>query len=214
MGFAKGLPGDEEAGVNGPSWISYPANALVFSLKHGVPLINDNPTLPVPALGGASAKDNAKLLSIVLAIESLRVALPKLRPLAPEAITEFREQTRAYVKPFRLAMLRLSKDLNAAIRADVGSDELRKAARFLAETTVYPELQELAQAMQDSTKPWYSRAVDLGRSAPELISNFFTMAPQLAVAKLLTTLASSVAGEAAVTRRSGGPWPRTDTTIC
>ncbi|WP_206460543.1 hypothetical protein [Anaerovorax sp. IOR16] len=51
MGFSKGLPGDEKASVNGPSWISYPANALIFAIQKGMPLINDNPMMPIPSLG-------------------------------------------------------------------------------------------------------------------------------------------------------------------
>jgi len=127
MGFAKGLPGEKEAGVNGPSWISYPANALVYSVKNELLLLNDNPMLPVPALGNVSPENNAKMLSVILAIESVKMVLPKLKALTPQEIMEFREQTREYVRPFRLGMLRLSKDLNSAIRSDMDLGEVQKA---------------------------------------------------------------------------------------
>lgn len=193
LGFAKGLPGNKEAAVNGPSWLSYPANALIYSIKNELPLVNDNPTLPVPALGSVSPKSNAKLLSTMLAIESINMVLPKLKALTPKEIMEFREQTQKYVKPFRLAMLKLSKDLNAVIKSDMSMNEVQKEARFLVETTVYPELEELKEIIHDPSKPWYRRAVDLAKSAPELASNFVSMPKHLAIAKLLAKIASTLA---------------------
>jgi hypothetical protein len=179
MGFNKGVAGklkmDFRAQVNAPAWLTYPANALVFAARHGLPVINDNPHLPVPGLGSPDPKANAKLLATILTIESVRLALPKLRGLKPKELSEFRQQTADYVKPFRLAMLRLAKDLNAAIRSDASLQDVQKEARFLVETTVFPQLRELERVMHDPGKPWYQRAVDLAKSAPELASSFVTM---------------------------------------
>ena len=193
MGFAKGLPGDKESAISGPSWISYPANAFIYSIKNGLPLINDNPTLLVPALGNFDAKNNAKLLSMILTIESIHMVLPNLKLLSPQEIMEFREQTKDYVKPFRLAMLKLSKDLNVAIKSDTNMKEVQKEAQFLVETTVYPELEELKEIIHDSSKPWYRRVVDLGQSTPELFSNFISMPTNLAIATLLAKISSTLA---------------------
>lgn len=193
MGFAKGLPGEKEAAVNGPAWLSYPANALIYSLKNGLPLLNDNPYLPVPSLGGVDLKNNAKLLSTILAIECIKMVLPKLKPLSPEEIMEFRQQTRECVKPFRLALLRLSKELNAAIQSDTNLDKVQKEASFLVETTVYPELEELKKVINDPAKPWYRRAVDLAKSVPELVTNFISYPANIAIAKLLGEIASTLA---------------------
>lgn len=193
MGFAKGLPGDREAAVNGPSWLSYPANAFIYSVKNGLPLINDDPSMPIPALGAVSPKSNARLLSTLLTIESVNMILPKLKSLTPEEIGEFRGQTREYVKPFRSAMLRLSKDLNAAIKSDMSLSEVQKEARFLVETMVYPELEELSRIIQEPSKPWYRRAVDVAKSAPELVSNFISMPKNVALAKLLASITSILA---------------------
>jgi len=194
MGFAIGLPGNKEAAVNGPSWLSYPANALIYSMKNELPLVNDNPTLPVPALGGISPKSNAKLLSTILTIESINMVLPKLKALTPREIMEFREQTREYVKPFRLALLKLSKDLNTAIESDMSTKEVQKEARFLVETTVYPKLEELRNIIHDPSRPWYKRTIDLVKSSPELATNFILMPKYLAIAKLLAKMASTLAG--------------------
>jgi hypothetical protein len=105
--FIKGLPGDDalEVQVNFPHWSSYCANALIYSMKNQIPLINDDPSLPVPGVPG-QAKNNAKLLATILTIESVKLALPKLKALTPEQLRDFRAETAEYVKPFRLAMLR------------------------------------------------------------------------------------------------------------
>lgn len=166
---------------------------MIYSVKKELPLINDNPTLPVPALGNVSLENNAKILSIILAIESVKMVLPRLGSLIPEEIMEFRYQTKEYVRPFRLAMFRLSKELNAMIKSDMNLDEVQKAANILVETTVYPELDELRKTIHDPAKPWYRRAVDLAKSAPELASNFISMPKHLAIAHLLAKVASALA---------------------
>jgi hypothetical protein len=197
MGFCKGLPGKQEpdlrAQVNGPSWLSYPANALVFAGKHGLLLVNDNPTFPVPGLKNADPKANAKLLATILAIESVHLVLPKLKALAPRDLQEFREQTSQYIKPFRLAMLRLAKDLNAAIRSEMTLSDVQKEARFIVETSVFPELKELEKVMHDPGTPWYRRAVDLAKTAPELVSSFIAMPTHLAFAKVFARIAEVLA---------------------
>jgi hypothetical protein len=142
-GFAKALPGNTGAGVNAPSWITYPANALVYSINNSLVLLNDNPTFPMPALGDVRFKNNAKALATVLALQSVLFALPPLKPLSPQEIVEFRHETAQDVKPFRRAMLTLSKELNAAILSDCTVQELQEHAKFLVETTVAPALEEL-----------------------------------------------------------------------
>lgn len=180
--------------MNGPSWLSYPANALIFSKTNEIPLINDNPNLPIPGLGGANPKSNAKILSTILAIECINFVLPNLRPLKPDEIVEFREQTIEYVKPFRMTMLKLSKELNSMITSEMDIEGIQKEARFLIETTVYPELEELKQVIQDPAKPWHKRAISLAKSTPELVTNFLTMPKTFASLKLFSKLITELFG--------------------
>lgn len=184
--WVKGFPGDDPLTyqVSAPDTITYPANALVFAAKNGLPLINDQESLPVPGLA-TDAKSNAKLLATVLAIESVRLVLPTVRTLEPAALKEFREEIAPDVKQFRLAMLRLAKELNAAISAAMPITAVQKEARFLAETKIYPELANLESILQNPKKHWYRRAADFAKSAPELVSNFLTMPLSTALAKLL-----------------------------
>ena len=167
--------------VNAPSWLAYPANALVYSTTHSLPLINDS-SLPVPGVP-CSPKNDAKLLSMILAIESVRLALPKLKPMTPQMLQEFRAETAEYVKPFRMAMLRLSKELNCALTSDIPLNEVQKHAKFIVDTTVYPQLTELEAAINNRDKSWYRWAVDLARAVPTLAGNCMTMPRNIAFAK-------------------------------
>ena len=194
LGFCKGFDFSDnvvEHQVNAPSTLAYPANALVYATKHQIPLVNDT-SLPVPGIP-AAPKDNAKLLATILAIESVKLALPKLKPLTPRELQEFRAETAEYVKPFRVAMLRLAKELNAALTSDARLEDVQRQAQFLVETSVYPQFHDLEAVLNDPGKPWYKRAVDLARAAPELAANFATMPPGIALAKLLGEIAKVLA---------------------
>jgi hypothetical protein len=68
-------------------------------------------------------------------------------------------------------------------------EDVQREAQFLVETSVYPQLHDLEGVLNDPGKPWYKRAVDLARAAPELAANFATMPKGIALAKLLGALA-------------------------
>jgi phytoene dehydrogenase-like protein len=90
-GHHKALPGGQQY-IDYPGSLYYPANAIVYAAQHGIPLVNDNPSMPIPALGGANAKDNAKLLSTILALECANLILPKIRVLLPQETLEMSEE--------------------------------------------------------------------------------------------------------------------------
>lgn len=192
MGFAKGLPGSDDAGVNGPSWLAYPPNALLYAARHGLTLLNDDPDLPVLGLP-TDVKANARALGTALALEAVTLALPALPELSFEQIAELRAETRDDVRPFRLAMLKLSKDLNAALLSDSTLVDVNREARFLVETTVMPELTELREALSRPQRPWHRRALDLAKAVPELVGNFATLPTSLATARLLVRIGSILA---------------------
>lgn len=193
FGFAKALPGDGTISVNGPCSFAYPANAFLASVRSGTVLINDNPELPVPACGSLAPRSDAKHLSTILALETVKLLLPTFREMSFEELAEFRAETRDLVRPFRNAMLRLSKELNAAILSSSSLKDITREAKFLAETTVLPELDDLRAELSRPMRPWYRRIVALAQQAPELVGAFATMPLNLAVAKLLGTVAGALA---------------------
>jgi len=185
--FAKGLPGGggQRASINGPGWIAYPANALFYASRNGYVLVNDDPNLPMPGIGGADLKANAKQLATMMALESVNFVLPNIRPLSLPELAAFRAETKDLVQPFRRAMLRLSKDLNAAILSDASLSDVKREARFIAETMVAPELEQLKAELARPSQPWYRRVVDLATVAPAIVGAFATMPTGLAIAKAL-----------------------------
>jgi hypothetical protein len=191
MGFAKGLPGDEDAAVNGPSWLAYPPNAILYAARHDLLIVNDNPHLPF--LSEAPVRSNAKVIAAALALESLKLVLPSVRALSFEELAEFRAETGDLAKPFRLAMLRLSRDVNAALLSDATLGDVRREAEFLAQSTVLPELEEFRAILLEPSKPWYRRIVDLATEVPELVGNFATMSAPMASAKVLAALGKVLA---------------------
>lgn len=166
----------------------YPANALVFAAQRNLPLINDLEWLPVPGIP-VDPKANAKLLATILTMESISLVLPRLKPLQPAALRDFREELAPHIKPFRVAMLKLSKELNAAIHSGAPLVDVQKQAQFLVQTDVYPKLLELEAVIQNPHKHWYRRTVDLAKATPELAANFATLPLGLAIAKVLSKIA-------------------------
>jgi hypothetical protein len=188
--FSKSLPGDEtKAYIFSPSWLSYPANALLYAARSGGLLLNDNPRLPVPAPGDAAVKDHAQVLASILALESVRLVLPSVQTMSFAELADFRAESGEAMATFRSAMLRLSKDLNGAILSDASIADVQRQAQFLVETTVLPELEDLRARMREPTKPWHRRLVDLAKDSPELVANFATLPKGPAVAKVLARLA-------------------------
>jgi hypothetical protein len=155
-------------------------------------LINDNPTIPILGLP-TDVRANARALSTVLALQAVQLVLPALPDLSFEQIAELRAETRDEVKPFRRAMLRLSKELNAAIQSEATAADIQREARFLIETTVMPDLIELRERLSKPQRPWHRRAIDLAKSIPELVGSYAMFPTSLATAKLLATLGVALA---------------------
>jgi hypothetical protein len=199
IGFAKGLPGTRETSINGPGWECYPANAFLYAAQRGLPYVNDDPTMPMLAPSDASAKNNAKVLSAVLAMECVRLKLPRLQALPPQAIHELRERTREDVQPFRSAMLTLTEKVNNAIGSGATADEVAGAARFVAEQQVEPALEELRKILRDPGRHWTKRLVDFVGPATVLTSSTSTL-PETIV-KVLTAFLPALVAEADAQRK-------------
>lgn len=186
-GYTKGLPGGDES-IHFPGTLHYPANSMIYAARHGIPLVNDAPGLPVPALGGQSTKNNAKLLSTILAMECASLVLPKIRSMNIDELSEARQELSKYLKPFRRSLLGLARELNHAIESSASHEDIMRAAKFVVETSVFPPLEELREALERPSKPWYNRTFDVVKQVPELATNFASMPMSMAIAKALASL--------------------------
>lgn len=188
-GHTKGLPGDGPVAIRYPGWLHYPASAFIYAARHRLPLINDNPNLPVPGLGGLTSNEAAKLRAAILALESVKFALPQLPVLSIEELAEFRAETREYTTPFRQEMLRLSNNLNDAIQSDADIADLQEMARVTTETSIKPAMEELRAELASASKPWHKRLLTYAPFASSIGFAFFGTKIALASAFVNTVLA-------------------------
>ena len=184
LNFSKPLPGGN-ASLDYPGPFQYPAAALIYAARHGIPVVNDNAHLPVPASAGASPKNNEKLLASILAMECIDLTLPQLRPLSPEEVVAARKELDQYLQPFRKAILLMTQKLNSAISEDSTSAEIVKSASFLAKTEVLPTLAELSNELNKPAKGWAARGFEVVRQAPALVAAYYAVTTEQFVAAAL-----------------------------
>lgn len=193
-GYNLPLPGNRNSCIDAPGEFTYPANALLYSSKNDIPLLNDDPSMPIPGIPSSASshhyKSNVTALSSIMAFECIKLMLPKIKMMPSREIMDFRHETKEFIKPFRMEMLKLAKDLNSEIKPEMTVEEIRKEAAFLAETTVIPALNELEQNLNNPSKPWYERAMDTVKDTPQMVAAFATMPTNLAVANMLGKLGS------------------------
>lgn len=193
-GFATGIPSGEDLSLNSPSWLTYPPNALIYSLKNNIPLINDEPSLPVPGIDlieQDGLNSNAKILSQILTVECVKLMLPNINISSFKEIDTLRKRTKEYTKPFRLCILELAEYLNEKITSEMNYEEVKKEAKFIVDTKVYPQLEELRELIKSKSRSWFGRLIfDVGQAVPEISLNFASVDPQEALGKALSKIGS------------------------
>ncbi len=163
-GHHKGLP--RESWIDYPGPFYYQANALLYSSEHKIPLLNDDPRVPVPAMTGMDARHNATLLAAIMAMECVQLVLPEVPELQPAQIVEARDDLKGYLRPFRMSLLELAGKLNSAIEATSDYDGIKRAAEFIATTEVYPKLEEFKNALaKHERRGWWPRTWEFGKQA-------------------------------------------------
>ena len=189
-GHSKGLgPEGGKVAMNYPGQLYYPAQALVYAARNGVPLINDRAGLPIPEPRPGAFKNDVKALSTIAAVQCVAMALPHVKALSPEQIMEMRGEFQPYMKPFRRAVLKLAGQLNNAISEKADLKDVEAAAQALVETEVRPQLLELKDAVEKPARGLYEKAFGLAKQTPELATSFMTMPLSVTVAKALIGVA-------------------------
>ncbi|QQO84025.1 hypothetical protein [Shewanella algae] len=172
-GYHKGL--SHEAGIDYPADYYYQCNALLYSGEHGIPLINADSSLPVPSLAGESAKNNAKLLSSLMAVQCVNLVFPEMGELQPLEISALRNELSSEFASFRLGLLSLAKELNQAIDSNATEKEIIQAAKFVAQTQVLPTLIELQEALSKPQQGILTRTWELTKKVPGLASSYASL---------------------------------------
>lgn len=184
----KGLPGGDEH-VTYPGNYHYLAGAILESAKRGIPLLNDQPALPISGIEQIVPHDNAKILSAILAIECTKLILPPTPILRPEDIMEFRVANASLLRGFRKSMLRYAADLNSKI-AGLSLEDFEHKTRFFIETQIVPAMDDLRMTLNDPARSWRRRAVDAVKVVPSIAGAYFTGGTSAVLIKALTAYAS------------------------
>lgn len=170
MGFNQPAGADQ---INAPSWISYPANALIFSRKHGIPLLTDSSFLPIPQIDSPMIpKHEAESLASYLMVSSFSLVLPKMRSLTAEEVLWVREKMSDDIGIFRSAMLSAVSQIVELIGNNPTDDQLQKHAEYIAKTVILPKVDALRTQFESPSSIALKKLLDLSLEAPELILNF------------------------------------------
>jgi len=169
MGFNQPAGNDQ---INAPSWISYPANAFVYSKKNNIPLLSDSTFLPLPKNAVVLPEEDAKALATYLMAASFSLVLPKIRPLKAEEILETKKKMKNDISVFKAAMLSgINKYINL-LGNNPTQKQLEKQAKFIAQTDIYPKVEELRIKFESPKSIFMKKFVDFSLEAPELALNF------------------------------------------
>jgi hypothetical protein len=162
--------GDDQ--INAPSWISYPANAFVYSKKKNLPLLSDSTFFPFPNNVVALPEQDAKALASYLMAASFSLILPRIRPLKAEEILEIREKMKNDISVFKAAMLSGVNEYINLLGDSPTQEQLERQAKFIAQAYIYPKVEQLRIKFESPKSIVMKKFVDFSLEAPELALNF------------------------------------------
>lgn len=128
-------------------------SSLLYSSHFNIPIVSDTKTLL------AVPKISSRMLASVLAIEALKIFLPKVKTLELDEILELRYRLRDYLPSFWREMRRLTYDLKLIIRDDTDIQTIQNEAMFIIETRVEPELEELRNRIKDKKDKFFRKVL-------------------------------------------------------
>jgi hypothetical protein len=174
-------------------WGTYSANAMLYSVENDLPLVSVDGSIPFLGSGGIPEESRARIIATSLALQSVGMILPRLRSLTLAEISAFRRDSRDVIRPFRDSMLQMATDVEGLIRDRQDPDEIRRAARYIAETKVIPQLNELKRFADQPGKPWSRRLADIAKETPTFAAAVMVLPSPVAA----WLLAARLVGEAA-----------------
>lgn len=122
------------------------STAYIYARKQDWQLISDDEAFPIPIFSKANL--NVRQLTSVLAEKCFEVAVPQCRAVEAEELLELRRKLADVLIPYRMALQRLSTRLRDGLKEEVSMADLRKEAKFLAESEVEPAVYELREKIE------------------------------------------------------------------
>ena len=157
-------------GINGPSWITYPANAYLWGIKNQKPLFSDRQDFPFPE--NIQHNSNAEYMASYLMISSLALTLPRIKPLSQREILDAKLKLRDDILKLRDAMNSLLIKYRQLVGENPSVDKFQKEANFLAQAQVKPALDDLVKRIETPGEIIKSEMVDLTLEIPRLSLSF------------------------------------------
>jgi hypothetical protein len=108
----------------------------------------------------------------ILATEAIRISLPDLESVAPEAILAGRTELAEQLVPFRAAMYQFAMDLERLVGADPTAELVRNEATFMAKTKIIPLVSDLRHRLQLEGSSIARKLVVRSLNAFALIANY------------------------------------------
>lgn len=162
-GFNFGISGGQ---INGPSWITYPANAYTVAQKNNLPLFSDKQDFPFPA--NVPHNSNANLLASYLALSSLMLVMPRIKPLSAEQIVTVRKKMSEEIADLHTVALSMTDKFRGLVGEEPSLDKLEKEANYLAQTHIKPKMEALIKRIEKPGEIIKSEFIDFSIEAPEL----------------------------------------------
>jgi hypothetical protein len=122
------------------------STAYVYSKKYDWQLISDDEAFPIPTFSRRNLQ--VKQLTSVLAEKCFEVAVPQCRAVEAEELLELRRKLSEVLIPYRMALQRLSAKLRSGLEEQVSIADIKKEAKFLAESEIEPAVYELRQRIE------------------------------------------------------------------
>lgn len=129
--------------------------ATKLAEENGYILIGDKSNTPFPAL--SQEVESVRKLTAILAEECVKLYVPKCQDASPDAILEIRESLKDHLVPFRMSLQRLSTSLRSAIDSESNMEDIRKEAKFIAESQIEPAVYELKMKIEKANSKLFNR---------------------------------------------------------
>jgi len=154
--------------INSPDWITYPANAYVYSLKKKAPLLfTDNLDFPVP--NRVEHHSDVEALASYLAMSTLTINLPRIRPLKSAEIIEVRMKMKDDIVAFKSAMIDYVDRFRQLSGDNPSLVKLQKEADYIAQSIIQPKVNDLTRRLETPGEIFKSEMFDYGLDIAALL---------------------------------------------
>jgi hypothetical protein len=147
------------AGLERGFWIPgpfvYPSAAVLFAEKRGLPLLHDDPRMPLLPDSESDSRPPVSHLAALIALRTLSVALPGLGNLTHPEIGHLREEVKELMGPFRTEMVKFTWELHNSLKSCSDAEEVQYCCDLLVRSKILPAVEDIKSQIKDSSRPYY-----------------------------------------------------------